>query len=354
MRILHYRIEKKVSIGGKDMEKGLISIVLPIYNLENYIEKAVQSILNQTYKNIEIILVDDGSSDRTAELIKKFSEKYSNIKAFYQKNAGVTSARLNGVLQASGEWIGFVDGDDYIDSDMYERLLLNAQKYNVQISHCGYKMVFPSRIDYYYNSGRVIEQDKITGLKDLVAGYFIEPGLCNKLFRTELFHSLTEENLMDYSIKNMEDLLMNYYLFREADRIIYEDFCPYNYMIRNNSAATSRINVHKLEDPLRVFRKLEMETKGELILQNEIKRRLAAILISHATMPFHGQKRLVLPAKLSARKELRKRIKEFLSCFPSKKGKILLIWATYLPNIYELVHIIYGTLSGVNKKYEVK
>jgi glycosyltransferase involved in cell wall biosynthesis len=88
----------------------LISVIVPAYNIANYIERCIKSLLSQTYPRIEIIVVDDGSSDRTANLIDALVTTESRIKALHQQNSGVTIARLNGVAQASGEWIGFVDG----------------------------------------------------------------------------------------------------------------------------------------------------------------------------------------------------------------------------------------------------
>ena len=88
---------------------------------------------------------------------------------------------------ANGDYIGFVDGDDTVDEEMFEVLINNAIKYNADISHCGYKMVFPSRIDYYYNTGILVEQDNQLGLKDLIMGSRVEPGLVNKLYKRDLF-----------------------------------------------------------------------------------------------------------------------------------------------------------------------
>ena len=170
-----------------------ISIVIPAYNIENYLGTTLDSVLAQTYSNIEIIVVNDGSKDGTGAVIDSYAAREKRIKAIHKENGGVTSARLRGVQEASGEWIGFVDGDDGIEPDMYERLLENALKYGADISHCGYQMVFPNgRVDYYYNTGRLVQQDKITGLSELLSGAMIEPGLCNKLFHKHLFHGLLQ------------------------------------------------------------------------------------------------------------------------------------------------------------------
>ena len=231
----------------------MISVIVPVYNLENYIEKTLKSVVNQTYKDIEIVAVDDGSTDNSAEILDHLAEQYSNLKVIHKINEGVTNARLAGIQAAKGEWIGFVDGDDIIDANMYERLLNNAEKYHVQISHCGYQMVFgDGRINYFYNTGDLILQDKIKGVKDLLEGIYVEPGLWNKLFSRSLFDDFMKQDLMDKSIKINEDLLMNYYLFLKSECSVYEDFCPYHYMVRANSASRSKMNKNKIYDPIKV------------------------------------------------------------------------------------------------------
>lgn len=195
----------------------LISIIIPAYNIENYIAKCLDSLLNQTYRNLEIIVVDDGSSDNTGKVIDDYSSKYDNIKVIHKKNAGVSAARNSGIEVASGDYIGFVDGDDTVDEEMFGVLIDNAIKYDADISHCGYKMVFPNRIDYYYNTGILVEQDNQLGLKDLIMGNRVEPGLVNKLYKRELFKKVR----LNENIKINEDLLANYYLFKQSQKSVF-------------------------------------------------------------------------------------------------------------------------------------
>lgn len=239
------------------VKQPLISIIVPAYNIEQHLSKCLDSILAQTYENIEIIVVDDGSKDNSGKIADEYKEKYPvKVKCIHLENGGVSRARFEGIKTSSGEWIGFVDGDDMIEPDMYERLMQNALKYNADISHCGYQTIVNDgeRIHYFYNTGRFVQQDRITGLKDLLSGSFIEPGLCNKLFRKTLFHSLLHENMMDFSIKINEDLMMNYILFSKSQKSVYEDFCPYLYMARSSSATRSKFNMNKVFDPLKVHK----------------------------------------------------------------------------------------------------
>lgn len=233
----------------------LISIIVPAYNIEKYLPRCLDSILNQSYTNIEIVLVDDGSTDRTGKIADEYQLKYpQKVVCLHLKNGGVLRARLTGITAASGEWIGFVDGDDEIEVDMYERLINNAYIYGADISHCGYQTIVNNgeRIHYFYNTGRTVVQDRATGIKDLLAGSFVEPGLWNKIFKRSLFDSLQERHILVEPIRINEDLLMNYLLFKQAERLVYEDFCPYHYMSRNTSATRMQFKDYKVLDPIKV------------------------------------------------------------------------------------------------------
>lgn len=231
----------------------MISIIIPAYNIENYIEKALDSILMQTYKDIEIIVVDDGSTDNTAAIIDGYSEKHPAIKAVHISNGGVTNARLEGIKRAEGEYIGFVDGDDFIEPDMYELLMSNMLKHDADISHCGYKMLFADgRTSCFYNTGCVLEQNTAEGIRALLEGTLVEPGLWNKLFKKDLFKTLLNNVGIDKTIRINEDLFMNFLLFKEAKKSVFEDVCKYNYVIRKESASRQKLNKHKIYDPIKV------------------------------------------------------------------------------------------------------
>ena len=325
----------------------MISIIIPAYNIEKELARTLDSVLAQTYKNIEVIVVNDGSGDGTGAVIDAYAAKDSRIKAIHKENGGVTSARLRGVAEATGEWIGFVDGDDWIEPDMYERLIRNAQEHHADISHCGYRMVFPNgRVDWYYNTSRMAEQDHEAGLRDLVEGKFVEPALWNKLFRKELFRNIAEQ--MDYSIKINEDVLMNYYLFKESDRAIYEDFCPYHYVLRPGSAATSRMSVNKLTDPVKVSRIIWQDWPDVATLA-----RLCRQLIGLATLANGENGELIRPIRTQARKELRSLLLQLLRENVGAKLKIMALWASAWPASYSFVHRIHDRLTGNDKKYDL-
>ncbi len=330
-----------------------ISVIIPAYNIRDYLGPTLDSVLAQTYENLEIIVVNDGSGDGTGAVADAYAGKDSRIRVIHKENGGVTSARLRGVAEAAGVYIGFVDGDDYIEPDMYRRLLENAKSYSADISHCGYQMVFPSRVDYYHNTGKLMVQEGDCGCADLLAGSFVEPALVNKLYRRELFTGL--ENWMDASVRINEDLLMNFFLFRQASITVFEDICPYHYVLRKGSAATSRINEHKLKDPLKVLHILLKETENHAHWNGIVLRRLTYQLVSSATMPLGEQKNLIGPFRREARQELRRRLSDMLRCSAcGRKLKIMALWAAVWPGSYGCVHRIYGKITGNDKKFEVK
>lgn len=332
------------------MSTPLISIVIPAYNLESLLSKTLDSVLAQTYANLEVIVVNDGSKDATGAVMDSYAAKDSRIKPIHKENGGVTSARLRGIAEATGDWIGFVDGDDYIEPDMYQRLLDNALQYGTDISHCGYQMVFPNRVDYYYNTGKLIQQDNLTGMQDLIAGEFIEPGLVNKLFRRNLFDSL--EQKMDLSIKTNEDLLMNYWLFKQADRSVFEDFCPYHYIVRTGSAANSGLKEHMLHNPMQVTQILLSDVPTAL--EPVVYRKLIRLLITRASMDIRSLPDFAKKYRTDARKELRQRIWSVLTgkqC--SLKLKIMALWTALWPASYGWVHSSYEKANGLDKIYDL-
>ncbi len=325
-----------------------ISVIVPAFNIENDIERCAKSVLAQTYRNIELVIVDDGSTDNTATVIDRLANENAAIKVYHKPNGGVTSARLYGVQHASGEWIGFVDGDDEIEVDMYERLLRNAIKYAADISHCGYQMIFPDgHIDYYYNTGLLAQQDKITALKELLSGSRIEPGLCNKLFHMSLFHSLLHNDAVPTDIRINEDLLMNFRLFSAAEQTVYEDFCPYHYILRKGSAATEK-KAHHLTDPIKVRSIIRDDLRNNEDLYPTALSSYIYSLISAATQ--NKWKDIAKSSKNRLKSEL---ASGELSGRLSHKLCLMAFGVSYMRPLYRTVRYCYDRVTGVSEKYNI-
>lgn len=320
------------------MQNDLISIIVPVFNLENELPRCLDSILAQSYSNIEIIIVDDGSSDSSADIMRRYAEKEPRIKPVFQENGGVTSARLHGVREASGQWIGFVDGDDEIEPDMYERLLKNATTYHADISHCGYQMCFSDgRIHYFHNTGLLTQQDKITALKELLSGSRIEPGLWNKLFHKTLFHSLLHGEAVPLDIKINEDLLMNYRLFSAAEQTVFEDWCPYRYIVRSSSASRAKLNPHKIYDPIRVKEIILEDAPVEIFIDAQ-KAFLNTCVYSYCGL-LEENNADIYYAKQVLRSKLQ-RNKTWIKCLPVR-SQLLAYLILYMPHLLRFIYPIY-------------
>lgn len=225
------RYEKEVS-----MNELKISVIVSAYNEGKLLKRCLDSILQQTYTNLEIIVIDDGSTDDTVQIIDQYAEKDSRIIAIHQKNAGLVAVREKGISIASGEYVGFVDGDDSIIPEMYERLIKNAVKYRADISHCGMMYCFEDgRTKPMHGTGMLQEMDCHEGQSALLQGKLFEPSLCNKLFSAKIL----KDSCLDNTIVNNEDLLRNFVLFQRAQKSVLEDFCGYMYWRRNNSMSNN-------------------------------------------------------------------------------------------------------------------
>ena len=238
-----------------------------------------------------------------------------------------------------------MDADDEAMPELYERLLKNALEYNAQISHCGYRMVYPSgKWEDRCGAGERKASAGAEGCRELLEGVRLEPGLWNKLYRRALFDGL--EALIDSGIRVREDLLMNFYLFRRAETAVWEDVCLYRYLLRPGSASQSTGQAHHLTDPLRVLHILMEETEGDRALYTPVYRRLVWTLVHTAG---HSGK---LPPVREARAELRQRLWEILAgtaC--SGKLKCMALWAALWPRSFGIVHGLYSRMTGLDKKY---
>lgn len=324
-----------------------ISVIIPVYNKEKYLAKTLDSVIAQTYKNIEIILVNDGSIDKSPEIMDKYAEEYENIKCIHKKNEGVTRTRLRGVSEASGEWIGFVDADDYLEPEMYEILINNALKNNVDISHCGCQMVSVdgTGVTYYHNTKRTILQNNSDGIRDILSGLVYEPSLCNKLYKKSLFDKLLNNSIMDFSIKINEDLLMNYYLFKEANMSFFEDICPYHYISTENSASKAKFTT----DPIKVLKIIYND--GDENVKRTVYPRIITQLINYSSMTLRDPKEIRKKVRIESRSELRKEIFKVFKSSSSKKTKILALWCAIWPWSYGAFKRTYSKLRGTYSEY---
>lgn len=207
-----------------------ISIILPVFNVEHYLKKCIDSILNQTYKNIEIIIIDDGSTDGSASICDYYTKTYDFIKCVHKENGGLSSARNAGLEMCSGEYISFVDSDDYIHPEMLDIMLRNLKQYKADISVCGYTMVYPSKSEEIKEGNDIKVYDPELAFKVLFHRNNIGVLACNKLFASYLFRDIRfPEN------QQFEDINTIYKVISISKRIVYEPTALYFYNQRTDS-----------------------------------------------------------------------------------------------------------------------
>lgn len=231
-------------IFGEDvtMETGKISVIVPIYNAETSLKRCVNSIINQSYTNIEIILVDDGSTDDSANICDEYAHKDPRIRVLHQINSGLAGARNAGLDSATGEWILWVDSDDYIDVELCETVYLSAIKYNADIVVFGFSKFYDNgeieSFSFEEKSRLLSVSEAMKQLSDKRIGNFS----WNRFFKKTLFDSIRYEEGKVY-----EDIGTTYRLIDKASTIFFLAK-PLYYYYQSNASITHTISLKNIAD----------------------------------------------------------------------------------------------------------
>lgn len=219
-----------------------VSVIVPVYNVEKYIKKCLDSLVNQTLKDIEIIVVNDGSPDNSQSIIDDYVKKYpKKVKSYIKENGGQGSARNFGITKATGEYIGYVDSDDYVELDMYEKLYEKAISDGADIVMCANNIV-------YENSSKInLEKLFLRCKNDKVNALFNNPGVCNKIYKRKLLDDLSFRTKVWY-----EDIDYISEIIIKAKKISFIDEGLYFYLLRNGSTMNNN-NILKNLDILTSF-----------------------------------------------------------------------------------------------------
>lgn len=225
----------------------LVSVIVPVYNAEKYIEKCLDSILNQTFKDFEVVIVDDGSTDCSGIIADTFAEKYDNVKVFHKENQGLISARIDGLKYAQGKYIAFVDADDWIDADFLEILADSILQHDADIvvSDCIQELNgVPVKKTNQFKSGVYESQKLVSEVYPKMLhyeGFFkfgILPYMWNKLYKKEILLGCYEN--INISIYDGEDVAVVYpYLLKSKKMVVLED-AKYHYRIHNSSMSIDK------------------------------------------------------------------------------------------------------------------
>lgn len=223
------------------MTENKISVIVPMFNSQRYIKRCITSLMNQTYENIEIIVVDDGSLDNSKDIVNKLLKDDNRIRLFTKENGGVASARNLGLQVVTGDIISFVDSDDFVDSEMYSVMVNKLNMYDADIVECGYKKIHKDKVLTFEMTDEVIESSSNI-LKHYLAGVNTKNYNCNKLYRKKLFDNVIYEKL-SYS----EDYLVNIKTHAISKRkvIIRNPF--YNYFDNTNSAVNAPFSNKRID-----------------------------------------------------------------------------------------------------------
>lgn len=217
------------------MKNEKISVIIPIYKVESYIRKCIESVINQSYENLEIILVDDGSPDACGNICDEYARKDTRIKVIHKENSGVSDTRNVGIKNATGDFIGFVDGDDYISSDMFKILYETIKKYNADISIVSYYEMFNEKVIGGMDSNKLDIINKKEAIIELLRDKKIQSYCWNKLFKREMF-----EKIEFPSEKYFEDMATMIQIFEKANIIARIEKPEYYYARRNDSIIGSK------------------------------------------------------------------------------------------------------------------
>ena len=234
------------------MENDLISVIVPVYNMEQYLERCVNSILRQTYEKLEIILVDDGSTDASPRMCDVFAKRDGRIKVVHKTNGGLSDARNAGLAVATGDYIGYVDSDDWIVHDMYEHMYRSCVEQDAQLCVCRYFSEYADRTEGG-GSGECVPLTRDELLRIYIGGhaqYVIYNSVWSKLFRRSLV-----EGVVFPKGRNSEDIMYTTRAFCKLDKAVYLDKCLYHYVLdREGSIMNVSRGARMFQDELPFWR----------------------------------------------------------------------------------------------------
>ena len=232
------------------MKKDLISVIIPVYNVEKYLEKCVDSIINQTYKNLEIILVDDGATDNSGKMCDEFAKRDSRIKVIHKENGGLSDARNFGLDVATGEYIAFVDSDDFLDKDFYEYLMKLKDKTSSDIVECNFIRAYEEDLDIFEFPERKEEAIITTGNMGALELLMSDDDeistnavvVWNKIYKKSLF-----DGIRFPKGKTHEDQFTTYRLLAKCECFTTSNQFKYGYFQRKNSIVNSTFNINRFD-----------------------------------------------------------------------------------------------------------
>jgi glycosyltransferase involved in cell wall biosynthesis len=214
------------------MQGSVVSIIVPVYKVEQYLDRCVQSIVNQTYKNLEIILVDDGSPDNCPAMCDDWAAKDSRIRVIHKENGGLSSARNAGLEMVTGAFLQFTDSDDWLEPEMIAYLIDLAERNEADVVRCGYFESYETdEPDHPVGESRCVQPDVADQIIDLMNDGYLSGVVWNKLYRRTVVGDVRYDPADGCS----EDILYNFRVLSKTQKVIYGDKPLYHYAVRLDS-----------------------------------------------------------------------------------------------------------------------
>ena len=320
------------------MERMLVSIIVPVYNIDKYIDRCVQSIINQTYKELEIILIDDGSSDNSGTLCDIWKKKDKRIKVIHKTNGGAADARNMGIKQSKGELLSFIDGDDEVDKTMYEKLVNAMIRNQTDISMCRMEKIEKTRTYPTRRFLKILEEEMVFSGKDAMR-YLLQDRIdcspCLRVYKRKLW-----DDLMFPVGNTNEDFAVLYKVFNSANSIVYIPEILYHYYYRENSVTSAKFSekqFDKIDNSLEMVEyvqknasELIMEARYYLVLQSTYL--LKKICLDRMEQLYEQR-------YYQMRNIIRKNsINIFRMTWMPKKNKLMCLCLAWTPKLYRRIH----------------
>jgi glycosyltransferase involved in cell wall biosynthesis len=318
----------------------MISVIIPVYNTKQYLKSCLNSVLAQTYSNLEILFIDDGSTDGSGALLDSFAETDPRIRVIHQANGGVCAARNRGIEEAAGEWLSFIDSDDTLEPDLYQTLMALIRQYGGDIAHCSYHRITDGVVKPIGGTGSIHVHTPEQALECLLTGKLFVGSCWTKLYRRELFREVR----FPRGIRTNEDMLVNFQVFSRARKAVFADMCKYNYLTSETSSCIRTPQRKRAEDLLTVNRRMLAENVFPELMPILEKRVLNALFSCYRASIYESEPDRAFLRELTEQiRQMNRRGLRF-----SRRTELEYLLLRSLPGVYKFAYGIYDRIRVPN------
>lgn len=317
--------------------KSLISVIIPVYNKENYIQNCLNSVLAQSYSNLEIVLINDGSKDNSGEILDEYADKDERVKVFHIENGGVYAARNFGLEKSTGDYVTFIDADDTIELSYIETLFRVLQENNCDIAQCNYSNVVNGIKTPVGDTGEILIQSSEEAIAYIMQGKKYVVGLWPKLYKKSLFVNIPKCT----DIKINEDYLVNFIVFQNASKTVFIDLPLYNYFCNDDSVTHTIDNVKSSKDVNYVAKIIMDRSKNKPYEKYAVSRYQVSFLSVYSAIIFSGKAIIK-----SEKKEWREKLKRIYKGdnYLRRNDRIKAWLCLYCSALYKYSYLVYDKI----------